>query len=463
MNPNLALLICLVFVVLVLRYAGERIKSGSFGLWVPTIWMLYCASRPLAAWSASSPDDFRVEEGSGLDRLFLSGLIGLAFVILNKRRLNWSQVLRENRVIVMLCVYLAVSALWSDYTLISWKRWFRFCGTPLMALIVLTEVSPGEAMERIFRRSAYILIPLSLTMIRYFNEIGIQYDAWTGERMWVGVTTQKNSLARFCLISSFFLMWAIIRAWPKRKTRGVKKRIRADFVILLISVYLLKGPGSTYSATSIATLVLGVSMYIFLLSVRKLGLSAGSTLAGIAIACAIFSGVAIPIIGGSGASGLLALLGRDATFTGRTEVWQAILPVALLHPILGVGFGSFWINPPFTYSLSIMVNEAHNGYLDVFVELGFVGFSLFLVFLLCFYRDARKAMAYDFHWASFSLCMLLIILIHNITESSFLRPTNHMGAVMVFLAMLVRQLHRAKATAVRRPYTYQATQLSPAG
>jgi O-antigen ligase len=331
-----------------------------------------------------------------------------------------------------------------------------------MALIVLTEVAPGDAMERIFRRTAYILIPFSLTLIKYFPDLGMQYDLWTGERMWVGVATQKNSLARLCLISAFFLIWTIMRAWPKRKSFGVMKRIRADFAILLVSLYVLKGPGNTYSATSLATLVLGVAMYILLLSVRKHGLKAGSSVVGMVIAIGVFCGLAFPILGGSGSSGFLALLGRDATFTGRTEIWQAILPVALRNPIFGVGFGSFWIAPPISYSLSIMVNESHNGYLDVFVELGLVGLILFLVFLLCFYRDARKALAYDFQWASFGLCMLLIIVIHNITESSFLRPTNHMGAVMIFLAMLVRQLHRAKATAVRYPHMSQATQLSSA-
>ncbi len=456
--PNIALMLCTVFVLVVLRSAGDRINNGSLALWIPTLWMLYCASRPLALWSSSySPDDFRVEDGSPIDRIFLSVLIGLCIVIINNRRLNFFQVLKQNRWLVILCAYMAISALWSDFTAVSFKRWIRFGATPMMAMLVLTEAAPGDAMETIFRRTAYILVPLSLVLIKYVPDLGIQYDAWTGERMWVGAATQKNTLGRLCLLSAFFLIWAIITAWPKRKAPGVMRRIMTDFVVLIVTLFVLRGPGgAASSATSIATLALGIAMYFMLALFRRRGLIVASRVVGIAIMLGIFAGICIPLIGGSGASGLLSLMGRDATFTGRTEIWQAILPVAFQNWVCGVGYGSFWIVPRFSYSLSFMVNESHNGYLEVFSELGIVGLILLVMFLLSFYRDAEKALTYDFRWPSFALCCLLIIVIHNITESSFLRATNHMGAIMIFLAMLVNQLKGGRARAPRpRPLSYE--------
>ena len=457
MPPSVALVLCTLFVLLVLRFAGERITSGSLALWLPTIWISYCASRPVANWFTSgSLEASRIEEGSGTDRFLLALLIVFCFVILKRRRVNWSEVFRENRWLMLLCAYAALSIFWSDYSWVSLKRWFRFCGTPLMALIVLTEVNPGDAMERVLRRTAYLLIPFSLLLIKYFPDLGVQYDLWTGQRMWVGVTTQKNELGRLSLISAFFLVWTIIRAWPHRKSFRYKTRIRTDLMVLVLALLLLKGPGGNYSATSVVSLLLGVITYIFLLRVRRSRTNVALSASMAVVVIAVVLGISIPIIGASGLSGVVGALGRDTTFTGRTEIWQAVLPVALHNPIFGVGYGSFWINPPIHYDLFIMVNEAHNGYLDLFTELGVVGLILFLGFLLSTFRQAQKAMAYDFEWAAFAFCFLLITVVHNITESSFLRPTNHMGAIMFFLAMFV---HRLRARADDRGHE-QATNLA---
>lgn len=451
MPPSVALLLCTVFVLALLSYAGERLRSGSWALWLPTIWISYCASRPISNWfSSGSIETFRIEEGSATDRFFLSVLLVICLLILKQKRLDWSRVFKENRWLLVLCAYTAISIFWSDHNWVSFKRWLRFSGTPLMALIVLTEAHPGKAMESILRKTAYVLIPFSLLLIKYFPDLGVQYEPWTGDRMWVGVTTQKNGLGRLCLISAFFLVWALLNAWPQRKAFRVKRTMRTDLVVLFLAVLLLKGPGN-YSATSFVALFVGVAAYTFLLQAKRAGVTLRSRIWMTAVVIAVFLGVSIPSIGGFEISGLLGALGRDITFTGRTEIWQAILPVAFRNPILGVGYGSFWVNPPISYSLSSMVNEAHNGYLDVFVELGIVGLILFLGFLLSSCRKAQKAMTDNFEWAAFAFCFFLITAVHNISESSFLRPTNHMGAVMFFLAMLVARLQQTSAAAAPRP------------
>ena len=223
-------------------------------------------------------------------------------------------------------------------------------------------------------------------------------------------------------------------------------------MVLGLTLLLLRGPGGEYSATSIVALVFAVFMYCLLLFMKKHYLNMASAILVISIATAVFLGILIPIVGGSGASGFLDLIGRDVTFTGRTYIWQAILPVAMRSAICGVGYGSFWINPPISYQLTLMVNEAHNGYLDVFVEIGFVGMVLFLIFLMSSCRQAQKALPSNFEWSAFVLCFLFIIVVHNITESSFLRPTNHMGAVLFFLAMSVPYMRRSELLSTNRVY-----------
>jgi exopolysaccharide production protein ExoQ len=435
--PIIAMAIGITFIYVMLRWSGDGLSKSPAALWVPTMFFLYSASRPLGGWLGSGGST--IAEGSGIDRLFVSTLILLGLVILFRRGISLFAVLQENKWLTLLCAYMLFSVLWSDYSLISFKRWFRFCGTPIMALVILTDPAPRAATELIMRRTAYVLIPLSLVLIRYYSSVGINYDLWTGERMWVGVTTQKNGLGRLCLISAFFLIWAIIRAWPEKSAPAVAKRIKADALICSIALFLLRGPSGAHSATSIAALALGIAMYVILSRTWRHDQQPRSTLQMTAVAMAVFCGILFPLAGGSAVGGVLSIMGRDVTFTGRTVLWQAILPVALANPILGVGYGSFWIKPPISYDLSIMVNESHNGYLDIFVETGVVGLSLFLIFLFCSCLSARKALLLDREWGAFALCFLLIIVVHNITESSFLRPTNHMGAVFFLFAMLARR------------------------
>ena len=195
MSPTIALILCTLFVLLVFRLAREKICGASPALWIPTIWILYCASRPFGAWfDTGSSGDQQVEEGSAVDRVLLCILIGIGWLILKKRNLNWAEVFRHNRWLVMLCSYMAISIVWSDDSFVSLKRWFRFCATPMMALIVLTESSPREAMEKILRRTAYLWLPVSLLLVKYYPGLGVQYDLWTGGKE-CGLELQPRRMA----------------------------------------------------------------------------------------------------------------------------------------------------------------------------------------------------------------------------------------------------------------------------
>ena len=70
--------------------------------------------------------------------------------------------------------------------------------------------------------------------------------------------------------------------------------------------------------------------------------------------------------------------GREATLTGRTEIWAKFLPFALKEPLIGHGVGGFWTDA-MQKSLEYHLTQAHNGYLDIFLDYGFVGSAAFLV------------------------------------------------------------------------------------
>jgi O-antigen ligase len=81
---------------------------------------------------------------------------------------------------------------------------------------------------------------------------------------------------------------------------------------------------------------------------------------------------------------LTSLLGRSATLSGRTDIWASAWDAASTRPLHGYGFGGVWGSdvPPtdeIWRQLRFEAFHAHNGYLDLFLQVGLIGIALFLV------------------------------------------------------------------------------------
>lgn len=435
MPPILALLLCAGFVFFLLRLERKQTPDVSHALWIPTIWMLYIASKPLAVWFAPAPQfaGGDVDVGSPLDRNFLTVLLGAGLFVLVRRKFDWFGTLREHRWLVLLLGFMLVSTFWSDIPFISFKRWIRQFEAVIMGLVVVSETSPQQAVYSIFRRATYILVPFSILLIKYFPVYGVQYDRWTGYLMWAGVTTQKNGLGRLCLISGFFLIWTFATRWLRRESGVGKVQTCAELFLLAQILLLLKGPsGVAASATSMATLIASLVTFGGLVWMKRRGEVLRCNILIASIALIIVVGILTPLMGGATVAAFTGTLGRDTTLTGRTDIWAGLVPVAMQHPVLGAGFGGFWTDE--TVRLYI-VNEAHNGYLDVLLETGVIGLFLQSMFLLSSCYKARKALVFDFDLASLCLCLVLMAVLDNVTESSMNVFATQLTASVIFLVL----------------------------
>jgi O-antigen ligase len=140
----------------------------------------------------------------------------------------------------------------------------------------------------------------------------------------------------------------------------------------------------------------------------------------------VFAGVLIFAFGGSG--DVASALGRQSTFSGRTVIWAALLP-AVSDPILGTGFDSFWTSPNvliFQHNLALIhwyhpefLNEAHNGYLEVYLNLGVIGVCLIALILGTGYWRASKAFRRDPEVGSLFLAIIMSGAVYSITEAGF--------------------------------------------
>lgn len=148
---------------------------------------------------------------------------------------------------------------------------------------------------------------------------------------------------------------------------------------------------------------------------------------------------------------LLALVGKDPTITGRSQVWTAVLEAVRLHPWLGYGYAAFWrgaeIQDPLIRAIPWHPEHAHNGFLDLALDLGLLGVASFVLpFGVFLWRAASVALKPGPPTRVWPLLLLVTILLGNLVESSLLRANRLDWALYVATAVSVSKTPR------RSPY-----------
>ena len=196
-----------------------------------------------------------------------------------------------------------------------------------------------------------------------------------------------------------------------------------ETIYIAMTVYLLNG-GSERSTTSILCLCIAIGLFFLLEKFRYRPRVVPRVMFGIICAIALLNVTAI-IFGGSLSSIVAQSQGKDPTLTGRTDLWTDIMDYAK-HPILGAGFMSFWTPAVKAYFKSIPreswgPQQAHNGYLETYVQLGWVGVLLLALLIIHGYVRSNRAFVYDFDFARFRLVLLLTALLQNHYRSGLSR------------------------------------------
>lgn len=419
MPSSVALLLWFAAIVFLFARDHKNHPDLSPALWIPVLWFFFIGSRSLSAWLAlGSPQMSILEaynEGNALDRYSLLLLFFLAGYIVSKRHVQWSELLRENKIILFYLLFCMISVIWSEFPGIAFKRFIRFAGLFPMALLALTERSPVEAVKATLRRSSYLLISLSFLFIRWFPQFGRYYNPITYETAYCGVGGNKNELGIVCLVASLIFLWDLVQSRVNMKASSRSVDTWTTLAFLLVTVYLLR---IAHSATSLFCVIIGLAIILGTslpslknrpetVAYRVLAISAL-----IAAAEVLFKLSTL----------IIEALGRDPTLTNRTAVWEALLRMQT-NSLVGAGYESFWTTGRISklWSTGLGAIQSHNGYLDTFLNLGLIGVFLFLVLLMRLFRVAAKGMPVDYSFGQFRLAFFVIFALFNYTEAVFPR------------------------------------------
>jgi exopolysaccharide production protein ExoQ len=297
------------------------------------------------------------------ERYFWAPLDAIVFYFLIRQSRLFVGVLKENRAIALWPALAAASAIWSVIPATSFYFGLQLLMTILAGVLLCLYADLKKILILLF-------IGLFLTALASFavclahlpRAIGVN-----GE--WLGVFPHKNFLG---LYMALFVVTAICLFFCRWR-----RFITLSGFMLGVALILLSRSG-----TALLSLVSCFAIFAFM-SAARYGNNALATLTGLTIASAA---VAIFVVGSGEfdvGTKILAALGKDPTFTGRTTIWDFGWEQFLRDPILGVGYRAYWDSPQTSSGMLQAVMKQnlphfHNNFLDVAVGLGSVGFLLFL-------------------------------------------------------------------------------------
>jgi exopolysaccharide production protein ExoQ len=292
--------------------------------------------------------------------------------------------------------FLSLSCFWSDYLGYAIQRYSRVLG--FFIFLYLVENRFGlKGINSSIQSYIKICAVLSIVFIFIIPQYGMM--DYEGSLVPKGLFGHKNVLSVFSALAIIFLWF--------------EKNKNFYFWLFLCSFLLFISSGRTAQVALVAAFLFGI-FYSNFISMRGVG----KILIG-----AIFVSFILLILSGllfiqNPIGEMLGLLGKDSSFTGRTDIWPVLLKMAMQKPILGYGFNSFFVGVNSEWLIKYLdwqAYHAHNGILEVFLETGIVGVLLTLSFVFVVFKKNYKNI--------YGISTLLLIMIYNCFGAEILQST----------------------------------------
>jgi O-antigen ligase len=248
---------------------------------------------------------------------------------------------------------------------------------------------------------------LSSVIVQVFwpGAIPIVVDAAYDGQGWNGAFVHKNAFGRIIVLAALaFIMLSSGRLKPFRGALA----ICCAFALI----------GASQSRTALVVLV----ALLFLLAGSRWLLSAKHP--GLIGLVGFVAGLPLLYLASANLEYLTGMLGRNSTLTGRVGLWHLAFASFLKRPLFGYGYVAFWNVVPesldINHTLHWNVPHAHNGFLELALQLGLVGLSLYLTYYVV---SLRRAMEYARNnipagGALWPFAYLAFAFLYSITESS---------------------------------------------
>ncbi|SHL32610.1 O-antigen ligase [Roseibium suaedae] len=403
--------------------------AGLILSWLPTLMFGYAILiAPMMMRTSGGPEDgdinIAASKSNVLNQLFWLALFGLAFLA-SLKRLNRLPAVLLHPVVLAIFAYLAFSGLtvfWSPVPGIAFRRLILQL---ILLLCFILSIGLGDSREATLNRMLALVV---LTVA--INSLAVVLIPPTPIG-YAGIYPQKNGLGA---VMAFAILVTIYGMSVKT---GMTRFILLGTTVVAFGLLVI-----SQSKTSLGLAVLiPIMVYVFVGLAYHLRINA-FVLFLLLASTGIVSAAFLSALTGFGLDDLSMILFHDTTFTGRTVIWNFVLDVISRSWLGGQGYSSFWgagvdsivfREAPSFVSLLL---QAHNGYLDVLVETGVIGFTILICLILFAFRSATQLVQTDRQTTRFCLMLILFVVCHNLLESSWFRSFSQIWMLFIFAALL---------------------------
>jgi exopolysaccharide production protein ExoQ len=348
------------------------------------------------------------DEGSPLTKALWAVLYLIVILRVISRYREILPLVRANKCLCLLVLLAIVSAVWSQDPVATLHHGIALLATTLFGIDFAVRYSIREQL----RFSCIVLG--SVILLSIAAEIvlpGLLPHAGPDPSAWHGVFGQKNILGKIVVLAA-----AAFLSRPRHSRRDT---------VLIVSLMAIAG-ALVFASHSVSSLV---ELAAIILISRVIGALRWRP-SKLILAAFLSLLIAIPTVywALNNIGSVTRALGRDPTLTGRTEIWRLVRESIASRPILGFGYGVFWEyssqeGSRIRSAVGWEVPGAHNGYMDLLLDVGFVGLLLFAVAYVVTVRRTvilfRRGPAIDMIWPLLFLTEGLLV---QSTESSIVTP-----------------------------------------
>lgn len=340
-------------------------------------------------------------------------------------RAQIANLLKQFKVLSVLMVLVFASGFWADNTIESLRRGLLLNLTILLGLYLSVRFTPKQQLSLLYGVGVFSVI--SSYFVAAF--LPAYNRGFAGE--WKGIFGHKNDLGVYLL---FVLTPAL---FLKRGTRST--------TVYRILVVLL-GLGLIALSESRGAWVDGSVVLVYYIAITLLGRFERRN-------ALVIMAVGLPMLGllasllYSNLGTIAYALGKDPNLSNRTLIWAAVWPSLLKRVVWGYGYGGFWngLNGEsgnVILAVGTGLAHAHNGILNLWLEIGLVGIVLALWItgrgVLDLFSLFGSRVSRDYVWYG---AVLLVTVVGNIDESFFLRQNQLPSALWVLACV---ELHRSQ-------------------
>jgi exopolysaccharide production protein ExoQ len=286
------------------------------------------------------------------------------------------RIFMSQKLLIGLLVLGVISVTWSYHPEITARRGTAAIGTSLVGLYLASRYSSGDEL-RLLAWALSLAALLSLSTAILLPAYGI--DSEGQATAWRGIFRTKQGLGKHMLLATIVLFFV-----ARRATRWKGVIWGAMLLTALLTIL------STSKTPIVVAMALAAMWPLASLGIARSPL----VLAALTAVIAVLATAAVVVFAEREA--VVAALGKDLTLTGRTYIWLAALESGRDHSWIGHGLGGFWTGwsgPSATVWRQVgwEAPHSHNGFIDLWLELGIIGLTLFVVI---FFRFAHQAMQY---------------------------------------------------------------------